>query len=115
MHYLSIPAVTNSKGNAEEKLCCKEVINRSELRRFHKDLENYLRKIDAPGADAVFSGVTAGKNRTVDELKRESITILREENERLYEENKRLHSEIERSRSRWDRTNDAEIERRGRF
>lgn len=120
LHYIGIPAVNNNMRSEEhpqlEKLSCKEVINRVELRAFHGDLQDYL---DEHGIDAhVFTGVTKGKNRTVEELKRERAADLRAEVERLQEVEKQYNELLERSaeqaRSRWDRSEDIDRDR-GRF
>ena len=121
LHYIGIPAVANNMRNEDhpqaEKLSCKEVINRQELRVFHPDLQKYL---DEHGINAkVLTGVTKGKNRTVEELKRETLADLRAEVDRL-QEIERKYNELlqERSmkheRSRWDRSSDRDRER-GRF
>ena len=118
LHYIGIPAVANNMRDEDhpqaEKLSCKEVINRAELRTFHADLQKYL---DEHGIDAkVHTGVTGGNNRTVDDLKRETAAELRAEIDRL-QEIERKYNELlqERSvpeRSRWNQ----EIDRdRGRF
>ena len=120
LHYIGIPAVPNNMQGPDhpqaEKLSCKEVINRSELRIFHSDLQKYL---DEHGIAAkVHTGVTGGNNRTVEQLKRETAADLRAEVDRL-QEIERKYNELlqERSmqneRSRWDRS---EIDHeRGRF
>ena len=109
LHYLGIPAVENNMRGQDhpeaEKLSCKEVINRAELRKFHSDLQAYL---DEQGIEAqVKTGVTGGKNRTVEQLKRESAADLRAEVDRL-QEIERMYNELlqDRERSRWDRTQD---------
>lgn len=69
LHFLCIPTVKDSK-HGGEKICCCQVINRNELRKFHPDLQKYLRE------HGIFlninSGITRmqGGNRTVKELKR---------------------------------------------
>ena len=120
LHYIAIPAVKNNMRDEEhpqlEKLSCKEVINRAELRAFHGDLQKYL---DEHGIDAhVLTGVTKGKNRTVEELKRESAADLRAEVDRLQALEKKYNELLNRSaqneRSRWDRSEEIDRER-GRF
>lgn len=120
LHYIGIPAVINNMRSEEhpqlEKLSCREVINRAELRAFHGALQEYL---DEHGVDAhVLTGVTKGKNRTVEQLKRESIADLRVEVDRLQTLEKQYNELLERSaeqaRSRWDRSEDIERDR-GRF
>lgn len=69
MHYLSIPVVTDKNG--KEKICCKEVLDRRELRNFHPDLDKFLSQRGM--RCGVYTGVTKqqGGNRTVREMKRE--------------------------------------------
>lgn len=121
LHYLGIPAVANNMQSDEhsqpEKLSCKEVINRQELRVFHRDLQKYLD--DHEIRAKVVTGITGGKNRTVEELKRESLSDLRAEVDRLQDiEQKYTDLQQERSqqreRSRWDRSYEMDRER-GRF
>ena len=114
LHYLGIPAVKNNMRGPDhpqaEKLSCKEVINREELRKFHSDLQAYL---DEHGIKAqVKTGVTGGKNRTVEQLKRESAADLRAEVDRL-QEIERKYNELlqDRELSRWDRSPDIDRER----
>jgi hypothetical protein len=118
LHYIGIPAVANNMQNVNhpqsEKLSCKEVINRNELRSFHRELQTYL---DNCHVDAkVHTGITAGNNRTVQQLKRETTANLRAEVERLkeiehkYNELLRQQS-LQKQHNRWERTSNQEIER----
>lgn len=115
LHYIAIPAVANNLKSPdhpqEEKLCCKAVINRKELRSFHHDLQDYLTNHDI--AAAVHTGVTAGHNRTVKELKHATMAELRAEVQRL-QDVERQYKELlhETNRSRWDRSREQE---RGRW
>lgn len=70
LHYIFIPVVPDKK-HGGEKICANDVINRTELRNFHPDLQQYLKKKGVNGT--VMSGVTKsqGGNRTVKELKKE--------------------------------------------
>lgn len=68
LHYYFIPVVPDTK-HGGEKICCKEVLTRSELLHFHPDLQKYL---DDHGCHAaVHTGITKelGGNKTVRELK----------------------------------------------
>lgn len=75
MHYLGIPAVANNKktavNNQDERINMSAVINRKDLRSFHKDLDNYLKSKGM--ICSVYTGVTAkqGGNKTVKQLKAE--------------------------------------------
>ena len=53
----------------DKKLSCFEVINPVELKHFHPDYSEYLRKNNLPGANSVHTGVTDGKNISVKSLK----------------------------------------------
>ena len=53
----------------DKKLSCFEVINPVELKHFHPDFAEYLRKNNLPGANSVHTGVTGGKNISVKSLK----------------------------------------------
>lgn len=116
LHYIGIPVVENhmrsSEHPEEERLCCKEVINRRELQQFHPALQKYL---DDSGLDVqVHTGVTGGQNRTVETLKRESVAELRAEVVRLREVERRYNELLEersRSESRWDTEENRDPER----
>ena len=73
LHFNFVPTVKcdNLEGFSE-KLCCKEVISKAELRNFHPDLQNYLNKNGLADAH-VHTGITKaqGGNRTVKEMKAE--------------------------------------------
>ena len=53
----------------DTKLSCKEIINTVELKHFHPDFAEYLRTNNLPGATGVYTGVTGGKNISVDAMK----------------------------------------------
>ena len=53
----------------DKKLSAFEVINPVELKHFHPDFAEYLRKNNLPGAGAVHTGVTGGKNISVKAMK----------------------------------------------
>ena len=69
LHFYFIPVVPDSK-HGGEKICCCEVLNRTELRTFHDDLQKYL---DSHGCAAqVKNGAVAaadGIDFTVSQLK----------------------------------------------
>ena len=80
LHYMFIPVVENKgymkpnkKGNIttaaqyREKVCVDQLVNKRHLQNFHP---GYQRWLDKHGVHCtVHSGVTGGKNRTVEELK----------------------------------------------
>lgn len=51
------------------KISSAEVFNKAELQHFHRDLSDYLRKNQIPGADQVYTGVTGDKNISVRSMK----------------------------------------------
>ena len=66
MHYYFIPVTKGSN-----RVCCKEVITRTELQKFHPELQRYLQEHGCTAQ--IMSGVTKanGGNRTVEQLKLE--------------------------------------------
>jgi hypothetical protein len=53
----------------DTKLSCKEIINSVELKHFHPDFAAYLRDNNLPGANGVHTGITGGKNISVNAMK----------------------------------------------
>lgn len=76
MHFAFVPVVIDEDGT--ERLCAKEVISRTELNRFHPELQEYVE--EKMGQEvAVLNGATAGGNLTIIELKmREALKKLAE-------------------------------------
>lgn len=114
MHYVFLPVVENKKymvpnkkGNItkiatyQEKLCADELITKKHLKAFHPDFQRWL---DNAGIKCtVHSGVTGGKNRTVEALKtetreillqKERIATLEAENQALKDRIKELEKEL---------------------
>lgn len=94
LHFAFIP-VTEDKKKGGFKVSAKEVLSRSDLRTFHTDLQKALRErgviLD------VLNGVTKDGNKTVAELKKESIraevqTVERQGMERV----RAVRAEVER-------------------
>lgn len=74
LHFCFIPVVKDTKKvhnwkGYSEKICANDVINRTELMCFHRELQKYLDDNHIKGK--VITGITKknGKNYTVDELK----------------------------------------------
>ncbi len=65
----------------DEKICAKEVLTRHELRTFHSDLAEYLKRNNIAGA--VITGTTKGKGYTVEQLKEKTQMQLELEELRL--------------------------------
>lgn len=71
LHFNFIPAIKcDNHPGFDEKLCCKDVISKKELRNFHPDLQNYLNNSGLTDAH-INTGITKaqGGNRTVKEMK----------------------------------------------
>ncbi len=75
----------------EEKVCADQVIRRRTLQEFHPSYQKWL---DEHGISArVYTGVTGGANKTVDELKEKTKGELLEKERAL---NKELESKLEK-------------------
>ena len=59
----------------DEKICAKELLNKTELRKFHRDLGKYLKAQGIEGD--VLTGSTQGKGYTVEQLKEKTDLELR--------------------------------------
>lgn len=70
LHYVFVPVVHDNKKNIN-KVCAKDVINRKELKTFHKDLKRHLENKMNMQVD-ILNYATINGNKTVLELKRES-------------------------------------------
>lgn len=103
LHFNFIPVVEdkNPKHIQSEKICANERLNRVELRKFHKDLQQYLK--DNGMEVKVITGKTKvqGRNYTVEELKEKYET--QKEIERLREIERKYNREHQRTyeRGRW--------------
>lgn len=69
LHFLFIPVVADGKRGGE-KICAKEVLTKTELKKFHPELQEHLNRAGVPAR--VHTGITAGRNKTVAELKRDT-------------------------------------------
>ena len=68
LHFAFIPVVYDTK-KGREKVSAKECVTVADLKKFHTELENYLK---SKGIEAnILNGATVGGNRTVKELKAE--------------------------------------------
>ena len=75
MHVLMIPVVPdrNAAHWQEEKICCKEVINKADLRSWHDDYQAYLDSV--PGLNArVKTGKTASQGGNISVAQYKQIT-----------------------------------------
>ena len=70
MHGYFIPVFKDKSGN--ERLCAKELINRTYLRSMHTRLAKYTEK-DLGYPVSILTGATAGGNRTILELKNDTL------------------------------------------
>ena len=72
MHFAFVP-VTEDKKRGGFKLSAKEVVNRQDLRTFHKDLSDHMERVF--GRDiGILNEATKEGNKSIAELKRESAT-----------------------------------------
>jgi hypothetical protein len=93
MHFCFAPIVEDAKRGGE-RLCASEVIERGELKRFHKDLERHMER--AMGHEVeILNEATKNGNRSIDELKRETAAM---EVERLREQVARLEADLASAR-----------------
>jgi hypothetical protein len=68
IHFAFIPVAVDKKKGIE-KVSAKEVLTRTELQRFHSDLDNYLSSVFGRST-GILNGATVEGNRSIDELKR---------------------------------------------
>ena len=78
-HFLFVPVVDDKKWNEKnpdkhprQKVCAKELINKTELNMFHRVLQEYLDTHSERGMFPLLNGTTVGGNRTIAELKAEA-------------------------------------------
>lgn len=95
MHFAFVPVVYDVK-KGKEKVSAKEALNRSQLKRFHPELQevidNWIERKEYDFECNVLNGATEGGNKTIEELKIESLIDMRKEEEYLLEEaNKRTN------------------------
>lgn len=79
MHFSFIP-VTEDKKRGGEKVSAKEVINRTELQRFHSELQQHLEEVLGCRVP-ILNEATKEGNQSIDELKRGSALKKLEETE----------------------------------
>lgn len=74
MHFCFVPVTYDTK-KEYYKVSAKEVLTRTELNRFHTDLETYLQKTIGLEKGLIYSGVTKkqGGNKTIGQLKAETL------------------------------------------
>ena len=93
MHFSFIPVVYDAK-KGREKVSAKEVINRTDLKTFHRDLQAEMDRFASEYGTQygnlfqcnVLNGATAGGNKSIEEYKAELLAELNEqENSRLGE------------------------------
>lgn len=99
MHYMYIPIVPYTGTKAyTEKVCNKELMTKEHLSKFHPELQDFLIK---SGIHCnINSGITNGRNRSVDDLKAKTLRSMIFERDRNIEalriENHELKNEVER-------------------
>ena len=75
IHFCFIPVAPEhmAKGKlVQERLCAREVLNRKDLNRFHKDLEEYMEQAMQFSDCGLLNGATINGNRTMTQLKLET-------------------------------------------
>lgn len=89
MHFAFVPVVYDMK-KGKEKVSAKEALNRSQLKRFHPELQkvidNWIEEKEYDFECNVLNGATENGNKTIEELKIESLKEIRKEEEYLTEE-----------------------------
>lgn len=89
--HIHIPFVPVKIKNGMECLCAKDVVCRTELKRFHPELMSFVEeRMGQPVA--ILNGATDGGNKTIERLKAET---LRKENEKLEREMAAKQREID--------------------
>ena len=79
MHFKFIPVVKDKKHPDRYKCSAFECVKRSDLQNIHKDISKYMKSIFHRDI-GLLNGSTAGGNKTIQELKNQSLI---EENEKL--------------------------------
>lgn len=87
MHFAFIPVVLDAKKD-REKVSAKEVINRTDLKTFHRDYQEEMERFADEHGNIftcnVLNGATAGGNKAIEEYKAELLADLnQQENDRL--------------------------------
>lgn len=87
MHFAFVPVVHDQKKDID-KVSAKEVINRTDLKTFHKDfqavMDRFVKDHDYTFSCDVLNGATAGGNKAIEEYKADVLADLnREEANRL--------------------------------
>lgn len=86
MHFCFIPVVIDKNKNIE-KVSAKECVTREDLKKFHKELNNYMTNIFNRDI-GILNGATTNGNKTVLEMKNEQL-------EKEYNLKKEIYKEIE--------------------
>lgn len=93
-HLLFVPLVRDKKDIGNYKICCKEVITKKALQNFHKEYKQFIDD-KFPNLDLnVINGKTAGANKTITELKTESLKKQIEEQENDIKKLKQLKNKL---------------------
>ena len=91
MHFCFIPIVKDKKKNIE-KVSAKECVTREDLKKFHKELNEYMRNIFKRDI-GILNGATANGNKTVLEMKNEQ---LEKELNKISNKTKKYNSTLEK-------------------
>lgn len=101
MHFAFVPVIEDKKRGGF-KLSAKEVVNRQDLRTFHKDLSDHMERVF--GRDiGILNEATKEGNKSIEELKRQSAT------ERLQEANEKAATIVSKAQTQAQGINDSLI------
>ncbi len=81
LHFAFVPVIYDKKKD-KNKVSAKEVVNRVDLKTFHNDLNNYL-AISLGRRVSVLNDATKDGNKSIEQLKRESIEKMQKEVNKL--------------------------------
>lgn len=98
LHYCFVPVVYDKKKN-RYKVSAFEVLNKTELKKFHNDLGNYLQKQIGIDKSLISNGITKkqGGNKSIHQLKMESLeNKAKEINQQIMDFQSKLDEIIER-------------------
>ena len=102
LHWNFLPA-TPDKKHGGEKVNASGIFTRQHMRCFHPELQSFLEK-NGMGHAKVQTGVTAGNNRTVEELKAERYNDLSKQVEELKSTVDKLTKELDAVKKELDYT-----------
>lgn len=113
MHFGFVPLTNDDKHGGGYKVSAKDVVNQSDLRTFHKDLERHMEHYMGYRVE-ILNDETREGNKSIDELKRgtaqETLRQLQTDIQNAYVELNRLNrrkTELEAQTAKYDKLYDA--------